>query len=123
MNSKPHIPTFSAENAMPENYAHDLANRVIQSHTATKSNPASLPIALAGFSAAAAVLLLLGVFNLWNPIPELPSQAESIPSKDLEAYLWNEEQPTEADLLLVLTGAEPDDFSNQSFELDPLVFN
>jgi hypothetical protein len=123
MKSKPHIPSFSAENAMPENYAHDLAERVIQSHTATKPKPASLSLALAGFGAAAALLLLLGAFYLWNLLPEPPSQAESSHSKDLEAYLWNEEQPTEADLLLVLTGAESDDFSNQSLELDPLIFN
>ena len=85
---------------MPENYAHDLAERVIQSHTATKAKPAPLSLALAGFGAAAALLLLLGAFYLWNLIPEPPSQAESRHSKDLEAYLWNEEQPTEADLLL-----------------------
>jgi hypothetical protein len=123
MKSKPHIPTFSAENAMPPNYAHDLVERVLLRHGANQ--PVSFyqkPYSFTLFGAAAAIFVLLGAFNFWMLMGEQPPVGEAIPKQVVEAYLWNEEHVTEADLLLILTGEEADETLNYGLESDPFVF-
>jgi hypothetical protein len=129
MKSKPHIPTFSAENAMPPNYAHDLAERVILRHGPAQPNGipkkrtfSFISASVSVFGAAAAIGLLVWTFHLWNVSRVHSPTTDAIPKPLLEAYLWNEEHVTEADLLLILTGEEADETLNYGLESDPFFF-
>jgi hypothetical protein len=120
MKPKPNIPRFSASEAMPFNYAQDLADRVLSRQTISKSEFPKRYTYL--FLGAAGIVLLVGLFYRLNVSKQPPPIAEAIPKQVLEAYLWNEEQISEADLMLVLTGAEFKESAIYGLETDPLIF-
>lgn len=108
---------------MPPNYAQDLAERVLIRHAKAQSNMRKRKrLSFGIFGAAASIGLLLGALQLWNLKTEFPTSTQAVSKKVVEAYLWNDEQVTEAELLLILTGEESDETLNYELETELLIF-
>lgn len=117
MKNKPPIPELIPDLLMPDGYCEQLSNAVIARMNQSKQQSIWQRYSAGFFSAAAGMVLLISAFLFWYMKPESPNALPFMASESIEEYILNEENISESDLLLALTGEDPNGEAVNEYEL------